>query len=107
MTQDRFENDALPGWRLVGISGMVVLIMVVAVAWSVHLDGHGVAQLGPAPAPSARAAIEADLISAADAPAVVRAQQARLSQYAWVDRAHGIVAIPIDQAIELYLLRSR
>jgi len=106
MSEERFESDALPGWRLLAIAAVVVVIMVVAVAWSVHLDGHGAAQLGPAPAPAARAAIESDLLSGADAPARVRAQQARLAGYAWVDQAHGIVAIPIEQAITLYVQRE-
>jgi hypothetical protein len=26
-----------------------------------------------------------------------------LSRYTWVDRAHGVVRIPIDQAISLYV----
>jgi len=106
MSEEQFESDALPGRRLVAIAALVLAIMAVAVAWSVHLDGRGATQLGPSPAPAAHAAIESELLSGADAPAAVRTRQDRLAGYAWVDRAHGIVAIPIDQAMTLYVQRE-
>lgn len=30
------------------------------------------------------------------------AQSSRLSSYAWIDRANGVVALPIERAMEIY-----
>ena len=48
---------------------------------------------------------EALFRTARAAPSLARRQRARLERYEWVDRDAGVVAIPVDRAIDLYLAR--
>ncbi len=42
----------------------------------------------------------------AELTALVQQQQARLAEYRWVDEKKGVVAIPIDRAMELVVAES-
>jgi hypothetical protein len=57
--------------------------------------------LRPANAPLAAPPVEAD--STATLRETRADEHARLSTYRWIDRAQGVVAVPIERAIELVL----
>ncbi len=103
------ENAPTPGYevedakpRLIGIVAAIVAVSVVAslvlVAWLYHRNFRelaGQARQTPfAGGANYHTSIEADW-----AP-LDRMQDQHLNHYAWLDRAHGVVQIPIDRAME-------
>ena len=49
----------------------------------------------------ARQRAENDAVPPQELTALVHNQQARLAEYRWVDEKKGVVAVPIDRAMEL------
>jgi len=105
-TRDGHEPDA-PSLRTLGIGAGVIVVMV-ALAIGVAL---GIVRTGPPvsaalPPPTAVAAPRLQPTPEADIAAYRRDQEALLHGYAWVDRAHGIVRMPIEQAMALLASRQ-
>ena len=74
---------------------VAVIVLALAAVWLLY-------QRYPPPRP----ALEWDGPTGAGAQSFetqLRVQQEYLQQYGWVDREHGIVHIPIEQAMELVL----
>ena len=76
-----------------------------AIALVGTLVGRPLAPINPPPSrmpsPPLQSAPPLDL-------AALRAEKhALLSQYAWIDRAHGVVRIPIERAMALLVARGR
>lgn len=101
------ENDVVPGRKigLVGIGIIVATVVCALVAWGLGRNAlsAGARVLGVPPNP---AAIEnAPYIVEAQGLALTKRSEAYLASYGWVDRDRGIVHIPIDVAMQLYLAR--
>jgi len=106
MTQNpsgRYEkSDAPLNIILVGLAGLAALMIFTAVAARVALRLISGSSRGPAPAvaalpPSPR--LQTD--GMADIRALREQETETLENYGWVDRAHGVVRIPIERAMEL------
>jgi hypothetical protein len=69
-----------------------------------QLEGPILSALPRSEKPFPRPQLQAD--PALDYAEYHRAEEERLTQYRWIDREKGIVAIPIDRAIELTLERG-
>lgn len=106
------EPDVLPGRTLTGVGGGVVLATVAGVMIAIaigrcrsHELGHEwVPLLGRPPITGDINAIETRLLSVeAQGIEAHQREDAWLHSYGWIDRAHQIVHVPIDVAIDLYL----
>jgi len=105
------EPDVLPGRAIAGVGVGVVLATAVGVLIAMGIGRCRSRQLGhewvPVPGPP----ITGDVNAIETRPFSVEAQgldehqreDNRLHGYGWIDRAHQIVHVPIDVAIDLYL----
>lgn len=84
------------GGIVLGVAGFLIFIALV-LAWGYPKATHDVykAPTMLPPAPALQSDPHADLL------AYERQKQAQLTSYGWVDRAKGIVHIPIDEAMRL------
>jgi hypothetical protein len=83
-------------------------VLTVGVRSLAEYDLHAAAahgSRGPATTEAA-AAQPAGLFGRHDAPPATRQLPERLREYGWVDRAQGLVHIPIERAKQLYLERT-
>ena len=100
------EPDA-PALRGIGIGAGAILGMVlVAVVVAVLLVRATTPPPSPATPPPFRGETRLSAAPQADIAAFRRDKERLLREYAWVDRAHGIVRIPIEQAMALLVARQ-
>lgn len=101
----RQDEDRLPRRTLVAIAAVGVLVFAAAVA-----AAAGLAATHDAPtrhavtrgAPDRIGFVEQTLVLDADRGRALRAQQEHeLAQYRWIDRDAGVVAIPIERALDV------
>jgi hypothetical protein len=105
------EPEVLSGRALAGVGTGIVLILVVAVMIALALGRCRSRELGHAWVPARVPQITGDInaietrLFSIDAQGLEehRREDTRLRGYGWIDRAHRIVHVPIDVAIELYL----
>lgn len=96
--EDRPRYDDLETGKL-ALFGFVSAIVVFAVIVGVQaLYGYYAAE------ETQRKEIAVPDIKAND---VLHHQQGKLAQYGWVDRSNGVVAIPIERAMELVVAESQ
>jgi hypothetical protein len=94
VAQDAEDVRTRAVWQ-VGLAGLAVTALVVAIAWW-RVAPPSVAARAPAASP-----LERGLFDRASGGADARiAGQHRLERYDWIDRRARIVRIPIDRAIE-------
>ncbi len=93
----------------VALGGLVLGVLSavsIGVAWFVLTPTPGALERG-SPRPAATfgepAHIETSLFSPGTMPSSQTAARVRLGQYGWVNRAAGVVHVPIERAMELYL----
>lgn len=112
----RQEVDAIPGGRLAKIAALAIVIGVIDVFFSAlvletNTGGIRSHQALAAPPPGADGAIahieQAPILGAAEGLDLRRQQREQLSRYRWVDRDAGLVAIPIERAMDLVERGSR
>jgi len=110
------EPDRIPtrGSLLVMAGASAIVVASVLGSWAFltpwraeHPDATSIAGFAlrtrAATGPAAIGGIRQTLIEGAgESPRVAR-QRARLASYGWVDRAHGVVHVPIERAMELVL----
>lgn len=106
------EDDLLAG-RAISVVGAVLVAIVIGTGFSVagmlarherELRPSGVFPEARLPRPTERSAIEQHSFAGESQAMRQRArEQAVLDSYGWVDRERGIVRIPIERAIELYV----
>lgn len=123
------EGDHVPGGRVIAVTiGLIVAIAIgVLAAWLVEAcraqeleaDRDQDMFLGPVPGvrpgPAAEQRIPAEVhgmeLGLFDdyAPGLTQRTRARqrLESYGWVDREAGLVRIPVERAMELYLQQHR
>ena len=107
-THESAEIDGTRVWTTAGVlTATIVLAGVMAagaIALSAKLVGRPLAPINPPPTqmPSP------PLLSAPalDLRALRAEKHALLSHYAWIDRAHGVVRIPIERAMSLLIARG-
>ena len=100
----RGHEPDTPAVRVIATGAAVVAAMV-AVAIGVAIGLGRIGPHGPPTAPTTpNAALQAT--PAADIAAYRREKEALLHGYGWVDRAQGIVHIPIEQAMALLASRA-
>lgn len=119
MTDERrhFEqaDDLVPGRTILRvIAGTLVIgIILSCIAYAFLLYRTG--RLRPSrafperllPGPHLQGGLQSDLFEAAEPRLSLPAQQREsLTRYRWVDKRRGIIQVPIDEAMKLYL-RSR
>ena len=106
------RSDMRPGIVLAGALGLVVvlgIVLLVVTAFEAGLTGLGPSisrpgdligglQAAPEPTPPAP---ELEAQPGQTFPSYAAAEQQKLSTYRWVDRQAGIVAMPIDRAMDL------
>lgn len=109
------EPDRLPFLRLLTVLGLAVMIMVVLCLWALANWRSVLHQRRPdklraersLPAPRERQGVEEGIFSlTAPALRLRQQQEAHLSGFGWVDRAQGVVQIPINDAIDLAVKRA-
>lgn len=92
------EKSDAPLWLYAALAGGLAAFLVVS-GVTLRLVYPG-AVSGPSDAPRGQSAKPALQINApADLAAHRAAEQRALTGYGWVDRAHGVVHIPIDRAM--------
>ncbi len=92
--------------------GIVLLLIVTAAAAFVMLGGFRVPHAAAAAAPAARESATAPFATLQSAPqdelrAYRQSKATALEGYHWVDRADGVVQIPIERAMELMATEGR
>jgi hypothetical protein len=104
------EDDVVPGARVLAVLAGVVVVGALLILWAWatlrarehHLRPSGAfpeAHLGP---PRTVSGVREHMFSAQREADAARARaRAELGRYAWVDRARGEIAIPIERAMEL------
>jgi hypothetical protein len=99
----RVHEPDLPRVRAIAIGGGAVLAMVVIAVIIAVIVVRGLAPERGAPRAAVPPAAEPPLqaMPERDFPAYLREKQTLLHEYAWVDRAHGIVRIPVERAMSL------
>jgi|HubBroStandDraft_6_1064221.scaffolds.fasta_scaffold296235_3 hypothetical protein len=112
----RQEDDAIAGGRLARIAVFAVAVGLMGVALSALLletntggiRGHLPVGASPRPAGPEIAHIEqTPLFGAAEGLELRRRQREELSRYRWVDRDAGLVAIPIERAMDVVAEEAR
>lgn len=97
---DRLEPDSTRPRLLLAIAGAVLVLLVVAfsaVLWFYTAEVPARAPIVPRQFPAPQLLQnETDELHRVDSK-----QRARLTGYRWVDRAQGIVSIPIDAAMRI------
>jgi hypothetical protein len=109
----RQEEDLLPGRMITLAALFAVVLTLILAAWARTLLGSTERELRPSgkfperslPAPNEVSAIEQHVFTAAATEGAGQKQAAerRLSSYGWVDRGRGVVHVPIERAIDLYV----
>jgi len=105
------EPDVLPGRGLTGVGAGVVLAIVIGVLIASGIGRCRSRQLGHEWVPMPGPPITGDINAIETRPFSVEAQgldahqreATWLRSYGWVDRAHQVVHVPVDVAIDLYL----
>ncbi len=107
----RHEPDAVDARRIaLGAAGLLAVvagcIAVSALLMNVYARGYGraPARIPTALPPTAGVALEPDAIAAL--ARFRKEKSALLEGYAWVDRAHGVVRIPIEEAMRIVASRN-
>ncbi len=103
------EEDRVPAWKVLLACAATLVISAVMVTWAVTANDAREAALRPSGVFLERwlgprhevAGVREDLFGEHRGRSVLGRQRAVLSRYGWVDRARGVVRIPIDQAIDL------
>jgi hypothetical protein len=97
---------------IAGLALLVAFSFVAMIAFSKVLKSQSIAR-DPEPLPVAeasqprprpRAALQAD--PTADMVKFAKEEEAALTSYAWVDRAGGVVQIPVERALEIVAERG-
>jgi hypothetical protein len=105
---DRIDGVAL---ALVFILTLLASAACVAVAlWLLvantpaHAEGSSSA---PRTMPSTVSSVQTGLFARAAGASSTNAEAARLRTYGWVDRERGLVHIPVERAMDLYIAQAR
>jgi hypothetical protein len=85
------------------LAGSLALMAWMLEIFEVMPEAQGVRGAPLSPAPPRPPGPQLQTLPARDMQEMLRADNARLQSYAWVDRAAGIARIPIDRAMELVL----
>ena len=108
-THETADIDGRGVWATAGILVATIvlagLMAAGAIALFATMVGRPLAPINPPPtqmpSPPLQSAPSLDLRA-------LRAEKhALLAQYAWVDRAHGVVRIPIERAMDLLIARGK
>jgi hypothetical protein len=91
MAERTADDPGAGATALVGVAGALCVVLAVL---GLELLYHHTAE---------RARRERDSAPPAELSAVRRAEQELLESYRWIDRQRGIVAIPVERAMELLL----
>ena len=105
------ERDRVAGRSLmaIAVSGIVITIASIFVAWLIMIAAspHPEQQASAAPPPSALGTVERTLFDDAQRGLDLRAaHRHQLDDLTWADRDAGVVHVPIDRAIDLYVDRE-
>jgi hypothetical protein len=105
------ETSDVDTWAIGKFAIALVLVSVAAMAMLMGLFHYFIVREGPMP-PKAYSSLEKAEVKQPPAPQLETtpveqlsqeraAEDQKLNSYGWVDKQHGIVRIPIDQAIDL------
>jgi hypothetical protein len=103
------EEDHVPFWRIMGMSVVSLAVFALFILWStkIQYDVAGtLVESGNSPMPADVYKPEVGIVDQvlfekqAVAAQTQEAQRKRLSSYGFVDRAKGIVHIPIERAMD-------
>jgi hypothetical protein len=102
------ERDRVAGRALtaIALTGIVITIASILVAWLVMnaASPHPEEQASAAPPPASLGTVEHSLFDKTARGLELRASQRQeLDELGWSDRDAGLVHVPIDRAIDLYV----
>ncbi len=101
------EDDRINGARTSLVIVVAFVIGAAAIGAVLGLMGGKARAQAPPVTPPPAPRLEQKPIEASAPGLELRARkQKELSRYAWVDREHGVVAIPIETAMQLVVERS-
>jgi hypothetical protein len=105
------EDDLVPGRRILAIAVTAILVALVGVAGATLILRVETGAIRPSTAqlPAARriAGVEqTDILTSRDGLDLRDRQRDALSRATWVDRDAGVVTLPIDQAMDLVIIRA-
>jgi hypothetical protein len=109
------EEDHVPAWKVILAFVGTLVIAAGMIVWAVTANSAHEAYLRPTGAFPERwlgprhevAKVREDMFGEHRGASLLGQQRAVLESYGWVDRDHGIVRVPIQQAIDLYLEGNR
>jgi hypothetical protein len=102
---DGYESAALRAPRLLAIAGAALALLFASIG-SLALVFRAEAPGRSVPAPRLFPEPRLRVDETAQLRALEARQRERLSQYRWIDRQNGVIAIPIDRAMALIAQRG-
>jgi hypothetical protein len=110
------EPDRVPVWRFMVALAVVLVVSAVTVVWAVDMTEAQSRELRPSGFfpekflgprhPVGR--VRADLFEEQQPQMTVEARdRADLETYGWVDEGRGVVSIPVERAMELFVAGRR
>jgi hypothetical protein len=109
------EEDVLPMWQVLAAMALTLAISAVLVVWAVSATRGHEAELRASRAFPERwlgprhmvARVREDLFGEQRGASFNAQQRAELESYGWVDRARGVVHVPVERAIDLVVSGRR
>ena len=102
------EPDALPFWPGIIAAAGAAAVIAVAIAWSWSMTAARVPRGPPAQVEDEISGVIMTQFAATGRAAGLAARQRAIrDRWSWVDRPAGVVRVPVDVAIDLYLAGAR
>ena len=102
------EPDVLPFWPGIVAGALAAAVIAAAIAWSCSMTAARVPRAAAAPvADEVSAVIMTQFAARGRATGLAARQRAVRDRWSWVDRPAGVVRVPIDVAIDLYVAGAR
>ena len=108
MTHESADVDGKRIWTTAGVFAATIVLAGFMAAGAIDLIGTMIGRpLAPInPPPTQMPTPPLQSAPSLDLRALRAEKHALLSQYAWIDRAHGVVRIPVERAMELLIARG-
>jgi len=105
------EEDRVPAWKVGAAFGATLVISAIMVVWAVSANAARASALRPSDVYMERwlglrhevTHVRQDLFGEHRGASVLGERRAALGRYGWVDRERGVVRIPIQRAIDLFV----
>lgn len=99
------EREGLNSWAVVGV-GAGTAVFLAATLGALWLFYNAMGQYGTWPSPAHYAGPQLQSDPAGDLRDLLQTQTKELQSYGWVDRAQGVIRVPIDRAMAIVAARG-